>query len=84
MSTGDSTITCDYNKLVSFAGYDSKTDYSAGFWQATHDSSNTLYQDLVSAGHSIGADSVPEPGSIVLGTVGFLFVVGQRLRRRVA
>ena len=26
--------------------------------------------------------SVPEPGSIVLGTVGLLFVVGLRLRRR--
>jgi len=65
MSTGDSTITSLYNQLISFAGYDSNTVYSADFWQATHDSSNTLYQDLVSApGNSFNGSSVPEPGTI--------------------
>lgn len=67
MSSGDSTMTADYNTLISFAGYNPSDNYSADFWRATHDSSNTLYQDLVSApAGGVTDTSVPEPGSIVL------------------
>ncbi len=80
--TSDSTITTDYNKLITFAGYDSKTVYSADFWQATHDSSNTLNQDLVYAGNCLKIKSVPEHGSIVLGSMGLMFLVIVRWLRR--
>jgi len=82
MSTSDSTINSDYNQLITFAGYDSKTVYSADFWQATHDSSNTLNQDLVSAGKGFNISSVPEPGSIVLSSMGLMFLVAVRWLRR--
>jgi hypothetical protein len=84
MSTGDSTITSDYNQLTSFAGYNAKTVYSADFWQATHDSGNTLYQDLVSAapGPAFQTNSVPEPGSIVLGSIGLVVLAAVRWLRR--
>jgi hypothetical protein len=42
---GDSTLRSDYNQLISFAGYEAGVEYSADFWQAVHDASNTLYQD---------------------------------------
>jgi hypothetical protein len=83
MSTGDSAITSGYNQLIAFAGYDSKTAYSADFWLATHDDSNRLYQDLVSApGIGFNINAVPEPGSIVLGTIGLLVLVAVRRLRR--
>ncbi len=69
MSTSDPTITSDYNQLISFAGYNPSTVYGADFWQATHDSSNTLYQDLVSAPSSISINSVPEPNTLVIGCI---------------
>jgi hypothetical protein len=83
MQTGDSAITGIYNSLITFAGYQSGTDYSAQFWKATHDASNTLYQDLVSA-PSLGSSAVstvPEPGSLVLGSLGVILVGGWRLAR---
>ena len=49
MTSGDGTITADYNALITFAGYNPADTYSADFWQATHDPTNTLYQDLASA-----------------------------------
>ena len=61
--------------LISFAGYDPSTNYAANFWQATHDPSNTLYQDLVSAG------SVPEPSTWSLSMISGLFLVGLRFWR---
>jgi hypothetical protein len=76
MSSSDPTITADYNALISFTGYNPSTSYAANFWQATHDPSNTLYQDLVTAG------TVPEPSSIVLSIFSVLFVVGFEVRRR--
>ncbi len=72
MTSSDPTLTADYNALISFAGYDPSTNYAANFWQATHDPSNTLYQDLVSAG------SVPEPSTVVLSMISGLFLVGLR------
>ena len=55
----------------------------AQFWQATHDSGNTLYQDLVSAaGPDFHTNSVPEPSSAVMGACGLLFLVGIVARRR--
>ena len=44
MTSGDSTITADYNALIKFTGYNAGVTYSADFWQATHDPTNTLYQ----------------------------------------
>ena len=66
MTSGDSTITADYNALISFAGYNPADTYTADFWQATHDPTNTLYQDLVSAppGGVVTFASVPEPPSL--------------------
>jgi hypothetical protein len=81
-SGGDATIRSDYNALISFAGYNPSLDYSADFWQATHDYSNTLYQNLVSAPCNITSASVPEPGSIVLAGVALLSLAGVSLRRR--
>ena len=83
MSTGDATITSDYNQLISFSGYDPAKNYQAQFWQATHDSGNTLYQDLASApGLKFQSSSVPEPSSLMTGACGLLFVIGFVSRRR--
>ncbi len=83
MSTGDSTITSDYNQLITFTGYNPAQNYEAQFWQATHDPNNTLYQDLVSTGGTnFQINSVPEPSSIAMGSCGLLFLVGLVARRR--
>ena len=83
MSTGDSTITNDYNQLVSFSGYNPAQNYEAQFWQATHDEKNTLNQDLVSTvGPNFHLNSVPEPSSAAMGACGLLFLVGIIARRR--
>jgi hypothetical protein len=79
MSVGDPTITNDYNTLITFAGYDPATNYAAQFWQATHDASNTLYQDVVSAppfGIGIYNAAVPEPASLVQAALGGLVLLG--------
>jgi hypothetical protein len=51
--------------------------YTANVWQATHDQTNTLYQDLVSApvGGVITVTAVPEPSSFVIASVSVLFFV---------
>ncbi len=81
-----STITKDYDSLISFAGYNPLKQYGADFWQATHDSSGTLYQDLVSApaGGGVHTDffGVPEPSSGVLGLVSMLSLGALRWWRR--
>jgi hypothetical protein len=83
MSTSDSAITSDYNQLISFSGYNPAQNYDAQFWQATHDDSNTLYQDLVSTvGPDFQLSSVPEPSSFAMGACGLLFLVGIVARRR--
>jgi fibronectin-binding protein len=83
MSTGDSTITADYNQLVSFGGYDPGHTYLAQFWQATHDAGNTLYQDLASApGINFYSNAVPEPASLVMGATGLLFIAAAVVRQR--
>jgi len=74
MISSDPTITAEYNTLICFAGYDPSTSFAADFWQASHDPSNTLYQDLVTA--------VPEPSSIVLSMIGVLSLVGLHRWRR--
>ncbi len=79
---GDATLTSDYNTLISFAGYKPSVNYSADFWQATHDPGNTLYQDLVSAPSGLITASVPEPGSIVLAGIALLSLAAVSLRRR--
>jgi hypothetical protein len=84
-SGGDGTMRSDYNALIGFAGYDPAVSDSADFFQATHDSTNTLYQDLVSApGGNFGVQSVPEPGSVVLAGIAVLALAGVGLRRRLA
>jgi hypothetical protein len=77
MSSGDSTIMNDYNALIGFAGYNPANTYTANFWQATHDQTNTLYQDLVSApvGGVITVTAVPEPSSFVTASLSVLFFV---------
>jgi hypothetical protein len=75
MTSSDPMLTADYATLISFAGYDPSTHYAANFWQATHDPTNSFYQDLVSAG------SVPEPSSVVLSMISGLFLVGLKLWR---
>jgi hypothetical protein len=86
MSTSDSTITNDYNALISFAGYNSADTYTADFWQATRDPSNPLYQDLVSdpPGGVIITASVPEPSSHVLASISILFLAVIHWWRRFA
>ncbi len=87
MSSGDSTITNNYKTLISFAGYNSADTYTANFWQASHDSTNTLYQDLVSdppGGVVITNASVPEPSSLVLASVSVLFLAVLHWWRRLA
>jgi Thioester domain len=86
MGTSDSTITNDYSTLIGFAGYNSAVNYSADFWLANHDSSNTLYQDLVSdpPGGVVTNASVPEPGSVVLASVSGFFLAVLHLWRRIA
>jgi hypothetical protein len=75
MTSGDATITADYNALISFIGYNPGQTYAAYFWQAIHDSTNTLYQDLVSArtGGVVTNASVPEPPAHVLMSISVLF-----------
>jgi hypothetical protein len=73
-SGGDAALRNDYNALISFARYDPGVHYSAQFWAATHDRSNTLYQDLISA-------AVPEPDGRILMGVGVLALVGFHLGR---
>ena len=53
------------------------------FWAATHDPSNTLYQDLVTAPSSNfqANGAVPEPSSVVLGATGLVFLVGFTARQ---
>jgi hypothetical protein len=76
MTSSDSAVTADYNALISFAGYDSDDFYAANFWQATHDSTNTLYQNLVSApsGEGVNNLAVPEPGSLWLALMALVVV----------
>jgi hypothetical protein len=76
MTSSDPTLTADYNALISFAGYNPSTTYAANFWQATHDPSNSLYQDLVTAG------AVPEPSSIVLSISSVLILAGVQFWRQ--
>ena len=76
MTTSDSAITNDYTQLVGFGGYNPAHNYEAQFWQATHDTANTLNQDLVSAvGPNFHQSSVPEPSSVAMGAIGLLFLV---------
>jgi Thioester domain/PEP-CTERM motif len=83
MSTGNSTITSDYNQLIEFGGYDPGNTYDAQFWQATHDAGNSLYQDLASApGIDFHSGAVPEPASLVMGASGLVFVAAAVLRQR--
>ena len=85
MSTSDSTITSDYNKLISFAGYNPSTSYAANFWAATHVGSN--YQDLASASASQAIDvaTAPEPATIFPAVAGMLIGIAFiRCRSRVA
>jgi hypothetical protein len=81
---GDSPLRSDYDQLISFAGYDPGINYAAVFWQATHDASNTLYQNLVSGpgpgGHT--NSTTPEPSGIVLVALGMLCVIGAGICRR--
>jgi hypothetical protein len=86
MGTSDSTITNDYNALISFAGYNSADTYTAAFWQATHDPTNTFYQNLVSdpPGGVITTASVPEPSSRVLASISILFLAVMNWWRRLA
>ncbi len=74
-SGGDSTLTKDYHELLKFQGYDKSTTYQAQFWAATHDPSGRYNQDLVSEQKSINPQSVPEPGTGMLGLVGVAWVV---------
>jgi hypothetical protein len=83
-SGGDATLRSDYNQLVGFAGYNPGVQYAADFWQATHDPSNTLNQNLVSAPDSSGpGGSTPEPSGIVLAGIGMLCLIGARHLQRV-
>jgi hypothetical protein len=85
MSSGDGTITALYNSLTSFTGYNPAETYTADFWNATHDPSNTLYQNLVSAGPGIdfSLQSVPEPSGEALMSISVLFLAMMyRWRRR--
>jgi len=82
-SGGDAALRSDYNALIGFKGYDPAVQYGADFWQATHDPTNTLYQNLVSAPGVVNIASVPEPGSLVLAGIGLLTVAGVRRWRRV-
>jgi hypothetical protein len=83
MSTGDPTITNDYNGLITFSGYNPGQNYAAQFWQATHDPGNTLYQDMVSTvGTNFQINSVPEPSSLAMGGCGAIFLVAAVIWRR--
>jgi len=86
MSTSDPTISALYDNLVSFTGYNPGVGYGVEFWQATHDPSNTLYQDLVSdppPGTALtNSAAVPEPSSLVHSFISVLFMVGLHFWRR--
>lgn len=85
MSSGNSTITADCNALISFAGYNPGVTYSANFWAATHDSSNSLYQDLATdpPGGIVPFSTVPEPSTSVLMSISVLFFAVLTWWRRV-
>jgi hypothetical protein len=82
---GDSTLRGEYNRLISFAGYDPAVHYGAQFWAADHDPGNRLYQDLISYAEPVNHTSaVPEPGALALaslGVVGGLAIYGRRGRK---
>jgi hypothetical protein len=78
---GDPAVRSLYDQFIRFAGYNPQINYAADFWAASHDSSNTLYQDLVSARPLTGG-GVAEPGSIVLADMGLAFLIGAGLGRR--
>lgn len=78
---GDTALVNDYNQLIGFTGYNPTAGYDAQFWAATHDSSNTLYQDLVSAGGGVHTSSVPEPSGVVLAFIGMFSAFGFYWRR---
>jgi hypothetical protein len=72
---GDSGMQTDYNSLVSFAGYNPGDSYGANFYEAQH--SGNLFQDIVTV------DAVPEPSTVVMGSIGLtLVVVWGRFRNR--
>jgi hypothetical protein len=74
------------NTLIGFGVYNSEVAYRADFWQATHDPSNGLYQDLDSNDPSCGVVPfalVPEPSSGVLASVSVLFLAVLHLWRRI-
>ncbi len=83
-SGGDKTLNHDYDQLLKFHGYDKSMFYQAQFWAATHDPSGRYNQDLVSVQKSINPQSVPEPGTGMLGLVGMAWAVVMRrwYRRR--
>ncbi|MGP0064292.1 MAG: Cys-Gln thioester bond-forming surface protein [Isosphaeraceae bacterium] len=83
-SGGDATLNSDYNTLISFSGYNPAVNYSADFFQATHDSTNTLYQNLVCEHGNFNSQSVPEPGSIVMAGIALLSLAGVGLRQRMS
>lgn len=73
---GSAGMASDYASLVSFAGYNPNAGYDASFYAAGHN--GNLYQDLVTTG------SVPEPNSMVLGSIGLTFLaLWSRWRKRV-
>jgi hypothetical protein len=82
-SGGDSILRSDYDSLISFAGYNPDVTYSAQLWCATHDSTNTLYQNLISAipGHTVTTGAVPEPNGLLLAMIGLSTSLGCRVWR---
>jgi hypothetical protein len=64
---GSAGMLTDYDNLISFSGYNPGSVYGADFYETQHN--GNLYQDLVTVG------SVPEPSTVVLGSIGFTLVV---------
>jgi hypothetical protein len=84
MSSSDGTITTAGNQLIFFAGHNSAERYTAEFWQATHDQTRTLYQDVVGATPG-GVDTFalpPEPPTHVLLSISVLFLAALHWWRR--